>query len=267
VNILFIGDVIGRPGREAVAALLPELRRQHHLVFTIANAENAAGGMGITPQVAAQLFHAGVDVLTSGNHVWRRREALPFLDQEPRLLRPANYPPQAPGRGAGLFPVAHNHPVAVLNLLGRTFMDPMDCPFRAADREIELFRGKTNLIVVDMHAEATSEKLAMGWFLDGRVSAVIGTHTHVQTADERVLSHGTAYITDVGMTGPRDSILGVKPDPVISRFVTGLPGRFEVAAGPVVFSGVVMDIDPETGRAHAIRRVLQLVQEAPQAGT
>jgi len=264
VNLLFIGDVVGRPGREGVAKLLPGLRRQHHIAFTIANAENSAGGMGVTADTADQLLSAGVDVLTTGNHVWRRREALPFLDQEPRLLRPANYPPGAPGRGAGLFVTADNHPVAVLNLLGRTFMGLADCPFRAADREIELLRGKTSVIVVDMHAEATSEKLAMGWCLDGRVSAVIGTHTHVQTADERLLPQGTAYITDVGMTGPRDSILGVRHEAVISRFFTGLPGRFEVADGPVVLSGVVVEIDFDTGRANSIRRVLQLATEEPQ---
>ena len=258
VNVLFIGDVVGRPGREAVVRLLPDLRLQHHIAFTIANAENAAGGMGVTPQTAAHLLDAGIDLLTTGNHVWRRREALALLDQEPRLLRPANYPPAAPGRGAAVFASADNEPIAVLNLLGRTFMAPMDCPFAAADREIEALRGKTSVIVVDMHAEATSEKLAMGWHLDGRVSAVIGTHTHVQTADERILPQGTAYITDVGMTGPRDSILGVKPDPVISRFLTGLPGRFEVAGGPVLLNAVVLNIDSETGRANSIARVLQL---------
>jgi len=250
VNILFIGDVVVR--------LLPDLRLQHHISFTIANAENVAGGMGVTPQTAAHLLAAGIDLLTTGNHVWRRREALALLDQEPRLLRPANYPPAAPGRGAAVFATADNEPIAVLNLLGRTFMDPMDCPFAAANREIEALHRKTSVIVVDMHAEATSEKLAMGWYLDGRVSAVIGTHTHVQTADERILPQGTAYITDVGMTGPRDSILGVKPDPVISRFLTGLPGRFEVAGGPVLLNAVVLDIDSDTGRANSISRVLQL---------
>ncbi len=264
MNLLFIGDVVGRPGREGVARLLPDLRRRHHIALTIANAENVAGGMGVTADTAAQLLSAGVDVLTTGNHVWRRREALPFLDSEPRLLRPANYPPGSPGRGAGLFTTPDNRPVAVLNLLGRTFMGLADCPFRAADKEIEFLRGKTNVIIVDIHAEATSEKLAMGWHLDGRVSAVIGTHTHVQTADERVLPRGTAYITDVGMTGPRDSILGVRHEPVISRFLTGIPGRFEVAEGPVLLSGVVVEVDFDTGRANSIRRVLQLVTEEPQ---
>jgi len=266
LNILLIGDIVGRPGREALVRLLPGLRRKYKAAFAIANAENAAGGMGITPDTAAELMDAGVDVLTTGNHVWRHREAASLVAEEPRLLRPANYPASAPGRGAAVFTTSEGQPVGVLNLLGRTFMRPVDCPFVAADREIEEIRAKTPVIVVDMHAEATSEKQAMGWYLDGRASAVIGTHTHVQTADERILPQGTAYITDVGMTGPRDSILGVEVEPIVSRFLSGMPARFRVAGWPVMLSAVVIDIAPETGRATSIQRVLQLVEEPQTTG-
>ncbi len=259
MNLLFIGDIVGRPGREALRSCLESLVARHRVDFTIANIENAAGGMGVTQPVAEEILAAGVDVLTTGNHVWRHRGAVGYIDAEPRLLRPANYPPGAPGRGAAVFMTAHSGPVGVLNLLGRTFMHPLDCPFRAADREIEQLRGKTPVIVVDMHAEATSEKLAMGWRLDGRVSAVLGTHTHVQTADERILPRGTAYITDVGMTGPRDSILGVKAEPVIEHFLSGMPTHFEVAGGPTVLNGVVVSIDTETGLARSLERVIESV--------
>lgn len=260
MNLLFIGDIVGRPGREAVARSLPHLRERYQIGFTIANGENAAGGLGITAAVAEELLQAGIDAVTTGNHVWRHRQAIPYLEDEPRVLRPANFPPGAPGRGSGLFPAADAGPVGVVNLVGRTFMDPLDCPFRAADREIQELRGKTKLIIADVHAEATSEKLALGWYLDGRVSAVIGTHTHVQTADERLLPQGTAYITDVGMTGPRDSILGVKEGPIIQRFLTGLPTKFEVAAGPLALNAVAVNLDTETGTATSIERVIEFVQ-------
>lgn len=260
MNLLFIGDVIGRPGRAAIQARLPGLVSRYQVDLTIANAENAAGGLGVTPTVAEELLGAGVDVLTTGNHVWRHREFADFAQSERRILRPANYPPGAPGQGAEVFETAHSGPVAVLNLVGRVFMEPLDCPFRAADREIEALRGRTNLIVVDIHAEATSEKVALGWHLDGRVSAAIGTHTHVQTADERVLPGGTAYITDVGMTGPRDSVIGIRREPVIERFLTGLPTRFEVATGPVILNGVAVTIDAETGTARSIERVIELIE-------
>jgi metallophosphoesterase (TIGR00282 family) len=259
LKLLFIGDVVGRPGREAVRACLADLVRRHQVDFTIANAENAAGGLGITQAVGEELLQAGIDVLTTGNHVWRQREAVAYLAAEPRVLRPANFPPAAPGRGAEVFTGAHTGSVGVLGLQGRTFMEAIDCPFRTADSEIEALRGRTNVIIVDMHAEATSEKLAMGWYLDGRVSAVIGTHTHVQTADERILPKGTAYISDAGMTGPLDSILGVKSEAVIQRFLTGLPSRFELAGGPLVLNGVVVDINPETGAANAVERVVEYV--------
>ena len=255
MNLLFIGDVVGRPGREAVKACLADLVRRHQVDFTIANGENAAGGMGITAAVAEELFQAGVDVLTTGNHVWRQRDAIPYIEAERRLLRPANYPPGAPGRGGEVFATAHSGSIGVVNVQGRTFMEPIDCPFRAADREIEHIRGRTDVIILDVHAEATSEKLAMGWYLDGRVSAVIGTHTHVQTADERILPKGTAYITDVGMAGPRDSILGMKVEPIIQRFLTALPTRFELAAGPLSLSGALVSLDTETGHAISIERV------------
>jgi len=260
LNLLFVGDIVGRPGRNGVRACLAGLVSRYGIDFTIANAENAAGGMGITTAVGEDLFAAGVDVLTTGNHVWRQRDAVSYVETEPRVLRPANYPPAAPGRGSEVFLTAHSGPVGVLNLLGRTFMEPLDCPFRAADREIESLRGKTRVIVADVHAEATSEKLALGWYLDGRVSAVIGTHTHVQTADERVLPQGTAYITDVGMTGPRDSILGVRAEPIIERFVSGMPTRFEVAPGPVLLNAVVVSIDTETGTANSIERVIESIE-------
>jgi len=259
LNILFIGDVIGRPGRDAVAARLSELVRRHKIDFTIANAENAAGGLGVTPAVADELLSAGVDCLTTGNHIWKHREFVPYATTERRVVRPANYPPGVPGRGSEVY-AARGGSVGVLNVVGRVFMEALDCPFRAADREIEALRGKTKVLVVDIHAEASSEKVALGWYLDGRVGAAIGTHTHIQTADERILPKGTAYITDVGMTGPRDSVIGIKRDPVIERFLTGMPTRFEVATGPVVLSGVVVAIDAETGNARSIERVVELIE-------
>lgn len=263
MKLLFIGDVVGRPGREAVKACLADLVRRHQVDFVVANGENAAGGMGITSQVAEDLFEAGVDVLTTGNHVWRQKEAIAYLEAEPRVLRPANYPPGAPGRGGEVFQTEHTGSIGIVNLQGRTFMEPIDCPFRAADSELERIRGRTKVILVDVHAEATSEKIAMGWYLDGRVSAVLGTHTHVQTSDERILPKGTAYITDAGMTGPLDSILGVKPNLIIQRFLTGMPAKFELAEGPLLLGGVLVRIDTETGSAISIERVVQFVPAQP----
>ncbi len=257
MNLLFIGDIVGRPGRRALRAFLPDLVRRHQIDLAVANAENAAGGLGVTSEVAEELLAAGVDVLTTGNHVWRHRKFIEFAEADRRVLRPANSPPGVPGHGSEVYVTEHSGTVGVLNLVGRVFMEPLDCPFRAANREIEALRGRTNMIVVDMHAEATSEKAAMGWHLDGRASAVIGTHTHVQTADERILPAGTAYITDVGMTGPRDSVIGVKQEPIIERFLTGMPTRFEVATGPLMLSAVVVDIDPETGTARSVERVVE----------
>ncbi|MBC7104809.1 MAG: TIGR00282 family metallophosphoesterase [Firmicutes bacterium] len=257
MRVLVVGDIVGRPGRRAVKELLPGLVRRLGVDFTLANAENAAGGMGITRKVVEELLACGVDVLTTGNHVWQKKEVMQFIDGEPRVLRPANYPPGTPGRGLGVFETRDRVRVAVLNLLGRVFVGPVDCPFRCADELLRGLGGNVRVVVVDFHAEATSEKAALAWYLDGRVSAVVGTHTHVQTADERVLPGGTAYITDVGMTGPRDSVIGMKKEIIVERFLTQLPSRFEVATGPFQFNAVVVDVDPASGRAVAIARVAE----------
>ncbi len=257
VRILFIGDVVGKPGRRIVTALLPALRREAGADLVIANGENSAGGFGITHETFEDLLAAGVDVVTGGNHTWHARDSAALLDSDPRLLRPANYPAGTPGRGAGVF---HTNgvppvPVGVLNLEGRVFMQPLASPFERGREEAARLRAEAAVVVVDFHAEATSEKIALGWYLDGRVSAVLGTHTHVQTADERVLPDGTAFITDVGMTGPRDSIIGMAREEVLQRFLTLLPARFEVAGGPAQLSAVVVDVNEQTGRARGIERV------------
>lgn len=263
MHILFVGDVHGRPGRRIVTARLPELRRRVEAALVIANGENAAGGAGISAEVAAELFAAGVDVITGGNHTWQHRDAYELLDAEPRLLRPLNYPPGTPGRGAMVAAARTGQRVAVVNVQGRVFMPvPVDDPFRAARAELDQLREQTPVIIVDIHAEATSEKVAMGWYLDGRASAVIGTHTHVQTADERVLPQGTAYITDVGMTGPRDGVLGMDRERIVERFLSSLPVRFEVASGTAQLNAVAMDIDEGTGRARSIERILEIDDDA-----
>ncbi|MDR7481218.1 MAG: TIGR00282 family metallophosphoesterase [Armatimonadota bacterium] len=259
MRILFVGDVTGRPGRRILARRLPQLRCEHAVNIVVANGENAAGGMGLTAEVAAELFAVGVDVLTGGNHIWKNREAYALLDSDPRVFRPANYPAGVPGRGAAVVRLADGTALGVLNLEGRVFMQALDDPFRIAREEAARLRAVTPAIIVDFHAEATSEKVAMGWYLDGRVSAVVGTHTHVQTADERVLPGGTAYITDVGMTGPRDGIIGMARESILERFLTQLPVRFEVAPGPVQLNAVVVEIT-EAGHATSIRR-LQVVEE------
>jgi len=262
-NVLFIGDIIGRQGRVAVERLLPGLKREFHVDFTIANGENAAGGFGLTKRIAEELSALGIDVLTSGNHIWDRREVLADLDSMANVLRPLNYPPGVPGRGWATFDTARGIKVDVVNLSGRVFMQPLDCPFRSADTVIGRSAGA--LALVDMHAEATSEKVAMGWYLDGRVAAVVGTHTHVQTADERVLPGGTAYITDVGMTGPFDSVIGIDKHVIIQRFLTSIPNRFDSAVGDVRLSAVVVGIDPVSRKAVAVRRVqAPLGDEEPQ---
>lgn len=245
---------MGRPGRAAFAQLGRDLARAHRAGFVIANCENAAAGFGVTPAIAAELFSNGADCLTSGNHIWRQRTVLEYIDEEPRLLRPANYPPGAPGRGLGFYPTERGE-LAVINLLGVTFMEPLDCPFRTFDELYLEARERTAMILVDMHAECTSEKLALAHHADGRASAVFGTHTHVQTADERVLPGGTAYITDLGMTGPEDSVLGIAKHLVLERFLTRLPVRFEVAETPPVLCGALIELDDATGRATGIRRV------------
>jgi metallophosphoesterase (TIGR00282 family) len=253
LNILFIGDIIGRQGRNAVEHLLPGIKGEFDVGFTIANGENVAGGFGLTRKLAEELTGLGIDVLTSGNHIWDRREVIGDLDSMSNVLRPLNYPPRLPGRGRGAFDAPDGTRVSVINLSGRVFMQPLDCPFRSI--EAALANDQPAITVVDMHAEATSEKVAMGWYLDGRVSAVIGTHTHVQTADERILPGGTAYITDAGMTGPFDSVIGVDKAAIIERFLTGVPTRFDSATGDVRLSGVVVSVDRCSRKAVAIRRI------------
>src|SRR5438552_175366 len=255
MNILMVGDVYGEPGRAAITKLLPELRREHAIDFCVVNVENAAGGFGVTPPIARRILDAGVDVMTSGNHIWDRKEIIEYIVKENLLLRPANYPLGTPGVGSAVVK-AGPHKVAVLNLMGRVFFPSnLDCPFRKADEEIERLRQEAALIVVDMHCEATSESQAMGFYLDGRVAAVVGTHRHVQTADERVLPKGTAFITDLGLTGPTDGVIGVDRDQIIQRFLHQMPLRFETAKGPAALHGVVIVVEPETGRASSIRRL------------
>ena len=252
VRLLFLGDIIGRPGRQAMRRLLPGLVKKYDPTLVIANGENAAGGVGLTEKVAQELFEY-LDVITSGNHIWDKKEILPNLDKTNRILRPANYPPGSPGQGTTVVQDKTGVSVAVLNLQGRVFMEPIDCPFRRADEEIVRLREKTPVIVVDFHAEATSEKQAMGWYLDGRVSAVLGTHTHVPTADSRLLPQGTAFVTDVGMVGGMDSIIGVKREQALQRFLSGRPQRFEPAKGRLVLMAAYVEIDPLSGRALAIK--------------
>ncbi len=248
---------MGRPGRTIVKKFLPDLRKDLELDFVIANGENAAGGKGITQPVATELFECGIDVLTGGNHTWSNREALKFIDEEERLLRPANYPENAgvPGRGSGVFRTNSGLKIGIINLQGRVFMTPIDCPFQRVRREVEHIRRETNIIIVDFHAEATSEKVAMGWFLDGDVSAVIGTHTHVQTADEQILPGGTAYITDAGMTGGHSGVIGVKKDIVLEGMLSRLPVRHKLATGELRLHSVIIEIDAMTGRAISIERI------------
>lgn len=265
MRLLFIGDIVGRPGRDIVRRLLPRLVRAHEIDMVIANGENAAGGAGITGALAAELFELGIDVLTSGNHIWNQREVFEFIAREPRLLRPANYPEGAPGAGAYVWHRDGRPPVGVINLMGRVFMAALDDPFASAMQQLMAVREQgARIVVVDFHAEATSEKQSMGWFLDGRVTAVLGTHTHVQTADDRILPGGTAYITDVGMTGPHDGVIGIDRTGAIRRFTTGLPWRFEPASGDPRLHGVVVSADDVTGRATSIAR-LSLGLEEPDA--
>ncbi len=255
MKILFIGDVVGRAGRRALAEHLDRLIDRHYIDLVIANGENAASGYGITPPVLKELFDAGVHVVTSGNHIWDKKEVLPLLDREKRLLRPANYPPGLPGRGAGVFSTAGGVKVGVCNLEGRVFMKNLDCPFRAADQLVAELKQQTPVVVVDFHAEATSEKQALGFYLEGRVSAVIGTHTHVQTADEQLLAGGTGYLTDVGMTGSQDAVIGNQKEAALQRFLTQQPVRLEVAKKAPLLCAVLLDIDEGNGRCLAIERI------------
>jgi metallophosphoesterase (TIGR00282 family) len=260
MRILVIGDIHGKPGRRILRARVPGLRKTHGADLVIANGENAAGGAGITSDVIREIFDAGVEVITGGNHTWHNREAYETLDAESRLLRPANYPPGVPGHGTAVVAV-NGTPVGVLNLQGRIFMQGIDDPFRAAREHARALREQAPIVIVDFHAEATSEKIALGWYLDGHVSAVIGTHTHVQTADERVLPGGTAYISDVGMTGPRNGVIGMEREGIIERFLTQLPVRFTVAPGPAQLNAVVLDVDESSGTARAIHRIQEFEEE------
>ena len=262
MKLLFIGDIVGQPGRRAVAELLPKLRQQHALDFVIANGENSAGGSGITPKTAEEIFSAGVDVITTGDHLWDQKEVIELLQNEKRFLRPLNYPPGTPGQGSAIFEVQSlkskgQSPIliAVLNVQGRTFMPPLENPFLLAAEEVKRLRQQTKIIFVDFHAEATSEKIAFARMLDGQVSAVVGTHTHVQTADEQIFPGGTAYLTDAGFTGPHESVLGREIEPVLKRFLTGMPQRFEVAKNRVLLHGAVIEIDDASGKAVKIQRV------------
>lgn len=250
MRILMVGDVIGRPGRRAVRTMVPGLRREYKADLVIANGENAAGGLGLTKETAEELFEAEVDVITSGNHIWDQREIIPTLDSDVAILRPLNYPPGVPGRGYIIKGQA-----LVVNLVGRTFMGNFDCPFRTVDQLLTELADKPPMVIVDFHGEATSEKIALGWYLDGRVSAVLGTHTHVGTVDARLLPKGTAFITDVGMTGPLDSVIGDDTDAVIRRFLTQLPHRLSVGKGSVILNSVLVEVEEETGRAKSILRV------------
>ncbi|RJP71969.1 MAG: TIGR00282 family metallophosphoesterase [Candidatus Abyssobacteria bacterium SURF_17] len=257
MRILFIGDVVGEPGRRILREHLPSLKQQYTPDLTIANGENLAGGLGATPELVREITRHGVQIVTMGNHTWRRSELVKGIDSLDNIVRPANYPPASPGARCLVHTFAGGRRAAVLNLVGRIYMDANDCPFRSGLELVEQLRTQTTTIIVDMHAEATSEKVAMGWYLDGKVSAVLGTHTHIQTADERILPQGTAYITDVGMTGPHDGIIGMRKEEVLTRFVTGVHSRFEVATENLQFHAVVVHIDDTNGRALSIERISQ----------
>ena len=255
MNILFIGDVVGKPGRDAVAALVPKLRHKRALDLVIANGENSAHGAGLTASTVKALVEAGVDVITAGDHTWDQKGFEQEIDNLPQVIRPLNFPPSAPGRGSTVVNAGDKTAVGVINLIGRVFLPNNDCPFRAARAEVTKLRRQTNVIIVDLHGEATSEKIAMGRYLDGQVSAVIGTHTHVQTSDEQILPKGTAYISDAGMCGPHDSVLGRDVDAVFKRFLTQMPQKMEVATGKIELCGVIVDVDEDSGQARAIERL------------
>jgi len=255
VRILFIGDVVAGAGRDCVKRLLPALRDEHRIDLVIANGENAAGGLGATPQVIRELMQCGVQAVTMGNHTWRKKELLPEIDALPAVVRPANYPAGVPGRGSIVVTLADGRKAGIASLIGRVYMEAFDCPFTVGARVCETLRAQTPVVLIDLHAEATAEKAAMAWHLDGKCSAIVGTHTHVQTADERIMPKGTAFITDVGMTGPHDSVIGLDAAESIRKFMTGLPGKHTVAEGRPALCGVVIDADDSTGEAHSIERV------------
>jgi 2',3'-cyclic-nucleotide 2'-phosphodiesterase len=258
LKILFIGDIIGRPGRRIIKTCLPELINQESIDLVIANGENSAGGFGINQEICQELLTAGVDVITMGNHTWDNKEIYQVLERERRVIRPANYPGGTPGEGYYIAQSSKGFPVGVVNILGQVFLEPLACPFQTAMECIADIRRKTPLIIIDIHAEATSEKAALGWYLDGQASAVLGTHTHITTADERILPKGTAYITDVGMTGPTNSVLGITTEIVIKKFISHLPARFEVAGGPIELNAVIMEIEDD-GKAISIRRIRRTI--------
>ena len=265
MNLLFIADIYGSPGRKAVRDLLPELVQAMGIDFVIGNVENAAAGFGVTKDILEELKSLGLECMTSGNHIWDRRESLPLLDSEPLLLRPHNYPQGVPGTGSKVFKTRSGLKVGVLNLMGRVFMREIECPFRTAEREVARLREETPIVFLDFHAEATAEKVALGWHLDGKISALIGTHTHIQTADERILPQGTAYLTDAGMTGAYDSVIGVRKELAIHKFLTQLPTRFEPATGDVRLCGVHLDLDESTGRCRHVERIQLALEPAPRA--
>ncbi len=255
MRVLFIGDIVGEPGRKAVKELVPKIAKREKIDFIVANGENAAGGSGITPALVDELLGYGIDVITSGDHIWKRKEITDRLSQDARILRPANYPRESPGSGSTVVASSSGAEVGVINIQGRVFMQAIECPFRTAKAEVDRIKNKTRVIIVDIHAEATSEKMALGFFLDGLVSAVIGTHTHVQTADEKILPQGTAFLTDAGMTGPFDSVIGRNKEQILTRFISQLPTRFDMAQGDIQLHGAVIDIDEKTGRADSIKRI------------
>lgn len=259
MKLLYVGDIYGNPGRTAAKHFIPMLKEKHNIDLVIANGENSAGGNGITEKTYQEMTEAGVDIFTSGNHIWDKKEVFDFLDDYPNIIRPANYPLGTPGRGYGIFE-KNGITFAVINLLGRTFMPPIDSPFVKIDEILAELAGKTNIIFLDFHAETTSEKMAMGWYLDGKITALVGTHTHIQTADERILPNQTAYITDLGMVGAHNSVLGVDKDIIIQQFRTGLPVRFKPATGEKIFCGVVIELDENTGKAISIERIKEILQ-------
>ncbi|MGE5423608.1 MAG: TIGR00282 family metallophosphoesterase [Ignavibacteriales bacterium] len=261
MKILMIGDVVGKPGRRAISLLLPRLTKEHQIDFVIANGENAAGGRGITREIAGELLRTGVEVITMGNHVWDNKDIYSFIDDEPRIVRPANYPGSCPGRGYNIYQGPKGYRICVINASGRVFMNNLDCPFETVEYILKKIEGQADIIIIDFHAEATSEKQAIGWHFDGRVTAVIGTHTHVQTADEVILPGGTAYITDVGMTGPVNSILGVKISQVIERFLNQRPNQFEVAGGTAQLDAVVIELDDQNLQPTSIYRIQEKIDE------
>jgi hypothetical protein len=261
INVLFIGDIVGRPGRNAIYLKLPVLEEKYKLDFVIANGENAAGGIGLTPKIADELFKNGIELITSGNHIWAKKEILPYLDQTNRVLRPANYPPNVPGKGWTTIILHEKIKIGIINLQGRIFMHNLDCPFRVIEDILKKIKPITPIILVDFHAEATSEKMAMGWFLDGQASAILGTHTHVQTADETILPKGSAYITDVGMSGPLHSVIGMEKQRALRGLITQLPQRFKPEKGLLTLQAVILAIDIRSGKAQMIKRIRETINE------